>query len=42
MDPVEYKPSRRPWFRDVMIGIAVSGGTELVRSVLHAAVHLLG
>ncbi|WP_237557619.1 MULTISPECIES: DUF6408 family protein [Streptomyces] len=43
MSPVEYKPERpRNWIRDILVGVAASLGSDLVRALVQAAVHLLG
>ncbi|MFH9007224.1 DUF6408 family protein [Streptomyces afghaniensis] len=42
MGPVEYTPERRTWLRDILIGVAAGLGSDLVRSIVQAAVHLLG
>ncbi|MEU0602669.1 DUF6408 family protein [Streptomyces sp. NPDC006393] len=43
MSPVEYKPERpRTLVRDILVGVAASLGSDLVRALVQAAVHLLG
>lgn len=42
MNPVEYKPARRAWFREVLVGAAGGVISGLVLEVLTAAAHLLG
>ncbi|MGW2047004.1 DUF6408 family protein [Streptomyces sp. NPDC001858] len=41
MTPVEYKPPRRTWFREVLIGVATGVVCELVLRALVATAHLL-
>ncbi|MEU6603795.1 DUF6408 family protein [Streptomyces shenzhenensis] len=41
MTPVEYKPPRRTWFREVLIGVAAGVLSELVLRALVATAHLL-
>ncbi|WP_257585688.1 MULTISPECIES: DUF6408 family protein [unclassified Streptomyces] len=41
MTPVEYKPPRRTWFREVLIGVTAGVLSELVLRALAATAHLL-
>ncbi|MDG4856800.1 hypothetical protein P8605_01230 [Streptomyces sp. T-3] len=41
MEPVEYKPARRPWIREILVGAAAGVVSNLVLEVLAAAAHLL-
>ncbi|MFE3942956.1 DUF6408 family protein [Streptomyces sp. NPDC059118] len=38
----KYTPARRIWVRDVLIGVAASLGSDLVRNAVQAVAHLLG
>jgi hypothetical protein len=42
MNPVEYKPARRTWVREVLVGAASGVMSGLVLEVLTAAARLLG
>jgi flagellar biosynthesis protein FliR len=42
MNPVEYKPVRRPWIREVLVGAAIGVVSNLVLELLTAAARLLG
>ncbi|MFI1097360.1 DUF6408 family protein [Streptomyces sp. NPDC020917] len=42
MNPVEYKPARRTWFREVLVGAAGGVMSSLVLELLTAAARLLG
>ncbi|MEU6482271.1 DUF6408 family protein [Streptomyces sp. NPDC047017] len=42
MVAVEYMPKRRVWVRDVLVGIAVSLGSNLTWSLVQVVVHRLG
>ncbi|MFF8615168.1 DUF6408 family protein [Streptomyces sp. NPDC015350] len=42
MATVEYTPKRRTWFRDVLVGIAASLGSNLMWALAQAMVHRLG
>ncbi|MFG2270667.1 DUF6408 family protein [Streptomyces chartreusis] len=43
MSHIEYKPERpHTWVRDIFVGVAASLGSDLVRALVQAAVHLLG
>lgn len=41
MNPVEYKPARRPWIREIMVGAAAGVISNLVLAMLAAAARLL-
>ncbi|MFE2881367.1 DUF6408 family protein [Streptomyces graminifolii] len=41
MNPLEYKPARRPWVREVLVGAAAGVVSNLVLATLAAAAHLL-
>ncbi|MER7984317.1 DUF6408 family protein [Streptomyces noursei] len=42
MEPVEYKPARRPWIREILAGVAASVISNLVWEALAvAARHLI-
>ncbi|GAA5707258.1 MULTISPECIES: DUF6408 family protein [Streptomyces] len=41
MNPVEYKPARRIWFRKILIDVAAGIVTNLVLAALVAVVRLL-
>lgn len=40
----KYTPARHTWVRDILIliGVAASFGSDLVRNAVQAAAHLLG
>ncbi|MEU3375159.1 DUF6408 family protein [Streptomyces sp. NPDC006660] len=42
MAAVEHTPKRRIWVRDVLVGIAVSLGSNLICALTQAVVHRLG
>jgi hypothetical protein len=42
MSSVEYTPERRTWVRDILIGVVAGLGSDLVRVIVKASVHLLG
>ncbi|MFG2519100.1 DUF6408 family protein [Streptomyces sp. NPDC048527] len=42
MASVEYTPKRRTWVRDILVGVAAGLGTDLVRTFMETAAHLLG
>ena len=42
MNPVKYKPARRVWVREVLVGAAAGIISSLVLEVLAAAARLLG
>lgn len=41
MNPVEYKPARRCWIREVLVGVAAGVVSNLVLEGLAAAARLL-
>ncbi|MER5575674.1 hypothetical protein SAMN06272771_2252 [Streptomyces sp. Ag82_O1-12] len=42
MEPVEYKPARRPWIREILVGAVASVISNLVWEALSAAArHLI-
>ncbi|MDT0439563.1 DUF6408 family protein [Streptomyces sp. NPDC005840] len=42
MEPIEYKPARRPWVREILVGTATNVIAALVvAAVLAAARHLI-
>ncbi|MEU2730317.1 DUF6408 family protein [Streptomyces griseoviridis] len=41
MEPVEYKPARRSWIREILVGAAAGVVSNLVLEALAAAAHLL-
>ncbi|WP_343243715.1 DUF6408 family protein [Streptomyces sp. SID13726] len=42
MEPIEYKPARRPWIREILVGVATGVISNLVLDALAAAVrHLI-
>ncbi|MFC8085148.1 DUF6408 family protein [Streptomyces sp. NPDC057340] len=42
MEPVEYKPARRPWIREILAGVAASVISNFVWEALAAAArHLM-
>ncbi|MFE7661497.1 DUF6408 family protein [Streptomyces celluloflavus] len=43
MDPVvEYNATHRSWIREIIIGIAVKVGSDLLTDAAHVVAHLLG
>jgi hypothetical protein len=42
MNPVEYKPARRTWLREILVGAAAGIVSNLVLEVLAAVARLLG
>ncbi|MFD3974153.1 DUF6408 family protein [Streptomyces cyaneofuscatus] len=38
----KHTPARRQWVRDLLMGVAVSFGSDLVWTAVQAAAHLLG
>ncbi|MEU0193382.1 DUF6408 family protein [Streptomyces afghaniensis] len=41
MEPVEYKPARRSWIREILVGAAAGVASTLVWELLAAAARLL-
>lgn len=41
MNPVEYKPARRTWFRKALVDVAIGVVSNLLVAALVAAAHLL-
>ncbi|MEU9217486.1 hypothetical protein RKD37_003660 [Streptomyces ambofaciens] len=37
MEPIEYKPARRPWIREILVGVAASVVSNLVWETLAVA-----
>lgn len=41
MEPVEYKPARRSWYREILVGAAAGVASNLVWELLTVAARLL-